>query len=126
MFVSFRGSVIILDFVQDLSCTIRKNSVFDDYGVCVHQAFLTQIEFVYEPIIRQMARCAKQQVKEQREVTQLVITGHSLGGGLAVCLRAFLWHLLECEKWGKVPEAEGLTDLVRNARCITFAGPSVF
>eukprot|EP00485_Elphidium_margaritaceum_P009237 CAMPEP_0202692174 /NCGR_PEP_ID=MMETSP1385-20130828/6622_1 /ASSEMBLY_ACC=CAM_ASM_000861 /TAXON_ID=933848 /ORGANISM="Elphidium margaritaceum" /LENGTH=388 /DNA_ID=CAMNT_0049347661 /DNA_START=90 /DNA_END=1252 /DNA_ORIENTATION=- len=116
--LSVRGSTTLTDWLTDFSAESASFDVQDDKGTNVkgkaHQGMLKSAEFIYRLVIHKLrAKFANKTYESYR----LIITGHSLGAGVASLL-GFMFLQTEQEK-------ELNADILQRMKVYSFATPSV-
>ncbi|KND02865.1 uncharacterized protein SPPG_01945 [Spizellomyces punctatus DAOM BR117] len=113
--VSIRGTQSFHDVLVDLTC---EYDFFDDEQV--HSGMMRAAQALAGVNHVARVRESVQSLLEQHPSYSLLLTGHSLGAGLATCL-ALVWT---DRSTGTIPSESGLP-AGRNVRCYAFAPPCV-
>ena len=113
--LAFRGSVILQDWVANLSVPINFDSPLADLAVGVHAGWHA---YVSDRTHHEKLRTAIAGI----ESDEILVAGHSLGGALSQVASLFLWR--EYQTQGSPLYNRDL--IASNTRCVTFGSPAPF
>lgn len=125
LYVTFRGTSKIEEIKLDLNFKAVEN---DDLGAYVHNgmsSIFTDFK-MHEFILVGLYEKWRKMTTEFKSDIQLIVTGHSLGGGLAQIFAAYISRRFDFEILSKEEHYLEFLEFLHNSRTYTFGSPQVF
>mmetsp|Transcript_139762 Transcript_139762/g.256466 ORF Transcript_139762/g.256466 Transcript_139762/m.256466 type:complete len:1095 (+) Transcript_139762:53-3337(+) len=131
IFVVFRGTVDAMTIFTDLKCTLSTDYPWSKFGLKVHQSMWADLKEALKDGSEAPGLVLKLfNTWKENQSARLIITGHSLGAGIAMLLQAYIWiqaNTKECDPDFKkaFEEDTEFKGFLQTSRCFGFAGPMV-
>jgi len=132
IFVVFRGTVDAMTIFTDLKCTLSTDYPWSKFGLKVHQSMWADLKEALKDGSEAPGLVLKLfNTWKENQSARLIITGHSLGAGIAMLLQAYIWiqantEERDCNFQKAFDEAPEFKEFLRSSTCYGFAGPMVF